>query len=69
MEALIKAGAPVNMINPDTGRSALHVACMWGKDYITFQLIYKGELDAVSVLLKAGAQPNIKDYEGFRPVG
>tara|TARA_R110002050_G_scaffold81205_6_gene173601 strand:+ start:2100 stop:2486 length:387 start_codon:yes stop_codon:yes gene_type:complete len=53
---LKKKAVSINHQDSDNLQTPLHVACI------------EGRLDLVKVLLKAGAQPNIRDSSGWTPL-
>jgi ankyrin repeat protein len=56
MEALIRAGAPVDVREPANGGTPLHVAA------------FNGRLAVVKVLVAAGANVNARDNDGWTPL-
>jgi ankyrin repeat protein len=56
MEALIFAKAEVNAKNDDGEETPLHIA------------VYKGNVEAIELLLKNGANPNARMTDGTRPM-
>lgn len=56
VDALLKAGAPVNDVNPETGSTALHVA------------VRNQNIELIKLLLRAGADVQIVNKKGDSPL-
>ena len=56
VKLLLEAGANVNQVREEDGRTALHVACD------------DASVELVDTLLSSAADPNVEDYAGWTPL-